>query len=94
MTDLDMLLGRLRDDPVHPGLAGIDDPVLEAVRRKAESGGGLSMRGVGLSAVVALGMGFAGSTLPAPSAHAGISSAPFGAPSALAPSTLLGDVDE
>ncbi|RVU04587.1 hypothetical protein EOE18_10425 [Novosphingobium umbonatum] len=87
MTDLDQLLGLLRDEPVHPRLALIDDAVMaELARRKAIAP--ISLGGLGLAAVAALLFGLGGTMISGvPAVAAPIS--PLGVPAALAPSTLL-----
>ena len=85
MIDLDDTLNRLAVAPVHSGLATIDDAVLAQVSLRAAQIPGSVM---GLAAVVALLVGVAGAGLPGSRAEAA-ALAPFGQPTALAPSTLL-----
>lgn len=88
MTDLDTLLGRLRDAPLDPRLHGLDDRVMAEVGR-IQASPSVGNTTFGIAAVVALLIGIAGSALPAASAGASTIT-PFDARLALAPSTLLG----
>ncbi|WOF44967.1 hypothetical protein KNJ79_08860 [Sphingopyxis indica] len=89
MTDVEAALARLRDLPVHPGLSAIDGSVLAALAVRPAIRSTISGAMFGFAATVALTLGFASALLPsAPVGAADI--APFGAPPALAPSTLLG----
>lgn len=88
MNDLDMLLRRLRDQPVPAELATIDAKVLEEVGRLQmwpNFSGGM----FGLAAVVAVLVGVVGSQVPLGSSEPRVVS-PFDSRLALAPSTLLG----
>ena len=85
MTEIDTMLSRLALAPVHSGLAAIDDAVLTRLSQRAAQ---IPSSAIGLAAVVALMVGVAGAGLPSSRAEAA-TSAPFGQPSALAPSTLL-----
>ena len=84
MIDLDVTLSRLAAAPVHSGLAAIDDAVLA---RLALRPGKIPGVAIGAVAVAAVLIGVAGAGLPGTRAEA--ATAPFGQPSALAPSTLL-----
>jgi hypothetical protein len=89
MNDLDAALRRLRGLPADSRLETIDAAVLAAVTDRRLNGTPLPGAVFGAAATLALGAGLLATTLP--SADAGIqSAAPFGVPSALAPSTLLG----
>jgi hypothetical protein len=90
MTDIDATLDRLRMAAVHPALAEIDDAVLMRVRLQSPAGSPHRASGFVVAALVALGLGIAGSFVPGTPAQAAASPAPFGTPPALAPSTLLG----
>ena len=88
MNDIDAMLARLRDAPVHSGLAMIDAAVFDELAARAEAPPPLGAKAFSAAAVMALAVGIAGAALPgAPASVNPIS--PFGAPSALAPSTLL-----
>lgn len=89
MTDIDAALARLRDVPVHPRLASIDAAVLERVALDATDQHPLSVTAFGMAAISALSLGIASSVISGMPASAA-SNAPFGTPSALAPSSLLG----
>ena len=84
MIDLDDTLNRLAAAPVHSGLATIDDAVLARLSARAAQ---IPTSAIGLAAVAAVLIGVAGAGLPGTRAEA--AAAPFGQPSALAPSTLL-----
>ncbi len=88
MTDIDSMLSRLRELPTDPRLAKIDAAVLDGLERKLAaqaSPSGMLYTG---AAALALFAGIIGAALPgAPTTAA--STFPFGAPAALAPSTLL-----
>ena len=88
MAEIDIILARLRASPVHPDLGDMDAQVLAALAARTESGSGQGFRGLAIAAVMALFMGIAGSVLPG-TANRTISTSPFGAPPALAPSMLL-----
>lgn len=87
MTDLDTLLSRMKDLPVDPRVGEIDDVVFAGMARRA--GSQVSARAMALVAVLSLGVGVAGSVVPAQQVRAA-TVFPLGAPPALAPSTLLG----
>lgn len=89
MTNIDAELARLREMPVHPRLASIDEAVLAGVAVHAVGSRPLSGTVFGIAALAALTIGIAGSALPGTPVRAA-SIAPFGAPPALAPSSLLG----
>lgn len=89
MNQVDAALSRLRDHPVDPRLADIGQAVLAEVDFQRRHGLPLSGSVFGLAAGLALTVGLLGTALQS---GEGRSSplAPFGAPPALAPSTLLG----
>ncbi|RJF93795.1 hypothetical protein [Sphingomonas cavernae] len=89
MTDIDAMLARLRESPVHPGLAVIDTAVFDELAARAGVPATPGARGLSMAAVVALFIGIAGSALPGTQVRAA-SISPLGAPPTLAPSTLLG----
>lgn len=86
MTDLDTLLASIKDLPLDPRLGAIDDAVLAGMAQRAQSQ--VSLRAMALVAVLSLGVGIAGSIVPAEPVQAA-TVFPLGAPAALAPSTLL-----
>ena len=87
MTDLDQMLGRMRDAPDHPRLAGLDGRVMdELAGLRATPSPGVPMFGVAMTAALLIGV--AASAWPSAGADARPAS-PFGPQLALAPSTLL-----
>ncbi|WOK35894.1 hypothetical protein [Sphingomonas sp. C3-2] len=91
MTDIDAMLGRLRERPVHPELDAIDAAVMDTLAERArERSESLGARGLSMAAIVALIIGVAGSAVPGTPVRAA-SISPFGASPILAPSTLLGE---
>ena len=87
-TDLDGLLSRLRTDPVHPGLAGLEEAVFERLAARPLVSVAAQLR-VGMAAAfvaVLLGVASTGFTPPA---EASATLSPFGPSNPLAPSTLL-----
>ena len=86
MNELDDTLGRLATAPVHVGLATIADAVLVGLALRRSQ---IPVSTIGLAAIAALTVGMASAALPSALAEAA-SVTPFGAPLALAPSTLLG----
>jgi hypothetical protein len=88
-TDIDDALAALGRQPSHNGLAGLEDRVLRAIEDQptAAFGAGMTLTAVTL----ALALGVVSNVVPSTRANAAPTLAPFGAPSALAPSTLLGE---
>lgn len=85
-NDLDAALRKLAMPNDHPGLDGLEDRVIEHIHAGQQSGSGLRVGGLAAAGAIALGILAAGpASSPAPTAPP----APFGAVSALAPSTLL-----
>lgn len=89
MTDIDAMLARLRESPVHPGLATMDAAIFDELTARASVPATLGAGGLSMVAAIALMIGVVGSALPGTPVKAA-SISPFGAPPALAPSTLLG----
>lgn len=89
MQNIDAALSRLREHPADPRLEQMDDAVLSALDHQRPHGAPLSGAVFGLAAGVALTIGLAGTAVPGSQARTA-PLAPFGAPPALAPSTLLG----
>jgi hypothetical protein len=85
-NDLDLAIRRLAMQNDHPGLDGLEDSVLAQIHARQQSGPGLRAGGLAAAGAIALGILAAG---PANSPAVAASPAPFGAVSALAPSTLL-----
>ena len=90
MTDVDTILNRMREGPIHPALAGIDDAVLDRLGSIEPAAGRVPARAFFVATVAALSIGIAGSFVPGTPASATSRAAPLGTSSALAPSTLLG----
>lgn len=87
-TDLDGLLSRLRTEPVHPGLAGLEEAVFKRLAARPQVSVGAQLR-VGMAAAfVAVLLGVASNGLTSP-AEASATLSPFGPSNPLAPSTLL-----
>lgn len=86
-TNIDDALARLASDTPHRGLAGLEDRVLSAIASQpaAGIGAGTTLAAVGL----ALALGVFSNVVPSAGAQAATTLSPFGAPSPLAPSTLL-----
>lgn len=89
MMDVDAALSRLRELPVDSRLGSIDGAVLDALAYQRRHGAPISGAVFGIAAGVALSVGLLGSVIPEREARVA-SIASFGAPPALAPSTLLG----
>ncbi|MFC3098360.1 hypothetical protein [Alteraurantiacibacter palmitatis] len=90
MNELDRLLGHLRAAPAPDRLAGIDGEVLAAVSARRAGSMAVSNASFALVAVLALFVGIIGSGVTQPHPMR-MPLAPFGVPSALAPSTLLAE---
>jgi hypothetical protein len=88
-TNIDDALAAMRRQPSHNGLVGLEDRVLRAIENQSVTTVGTGMT---LTAVtLALALGVFSNVVPSTKANAAPSLAPFGTPSALAPSTLLGE---
>ena len=83
MANLDEMLTQLGDAPLDPRLAGIDEAVFAGLASRDTTS---ATRSIALAAVAALTIGVVSTGLPA---VASPSVTPFGAPPALAPSSLL-----
>lgn len=85
--NIDDALARLASDTPHHGLAGLEDRVMNAIATQpaAGVGAGATLAAVGL----ALALGVFSNVVPSADAQAATTLSPFGAPSPLAPSTLL-----
>jgi hypothetical protein len=88
MSDIDHLLGRLREAPVPSQLAQLDGAVFEAIASGQVNADGLGMRPIGIAALAALAIGIFGA-VPGTRDEAAAAASPFGDVSPLAPSTLL-----
>lgn len=89
MSGIDEVLDELREVAIPPRLMAIDVAVLSELAKRRSNAAPLSGGVIGFAVVAALGMGFAGSLVPGTRAEAAPGRSPFGAPSALAPSSLL-----
>ena len=87
-SDLDGLLHRLRNEPEHPGLIGLEEAVLSRIAAlpQVSTGSQLSLGAVAAFGAVLLGIASIGFTLRA---EASVTLSPFGSSNPLAPSTLL-----
>lgn len=85
--DIDHALARLGAVEAHPGLNGLEARVLDAVaaRQAVRPGAGMTMAAMALALV----LGAVSNVVPGTPAHAAPSLSPLGAPSVLAPSSLL-----
>lgn len=87
-TDLDRLLSRLRNEPTHPGLMGLEDAVFRRIAALPQVSIASQLR---LGAVAAFGavlLGIASNGLTPP-VEASVTLSPFAPSNPLAPSTLL-----
>ena len=89
MNHIDDMLAGLRAAPLPTRLITIDDAVLSQLSERQANAAPLSGSMAGFAVVTALGMGIAGAVFPSVPAEASRNISPFGAPAALAPSTLL-----
>lgn len=87
MRDLDGMLARLADQPVHAGLAEMEGAVFDRIQERSRAGGGMTLGAVAIAA--ALGMGVLGAGLPGGEVQASEPLSPLIADAPLAPSTLL-----
>lgn len=87
-TNIDDALARLASGTPHHGLAGLEERVLNAIVNQpaAGIGTGATLAAVGL----AVALGVFSNVVPSVAAQAAPTLSPLGAPSPLAPSTLLG----
>lgn len=86
-TSIDDALVRLAASAPHHGLVGLEDRVLSDIASQPVSGVGT---GTTLAAVgLALALGVFSNVVPSAGAQAAATLSPLGAPSPLAPSTLL-----
>lgn len=85
--NIDDALTRLASGTPHSGLDGMEERVLGAIASQPATGHGT---GATLAAAgLALALGVFSNIVPSANAHAAPTLAPFGAPSPLAPSSLL-----
>ena len=89
MARIDDMLDGLRAAPLPTRLMTIDDAVLSQLSERTANSAPLSGGMIGFAIIAAMGMGLASAVVAGTSAKAAPSQLPFGAPTALAPSTLL-----
>ena len=86
-SNIDTALTRIAEAGPHPGLAGLEDRVMFAIASQPPHSLAI---GASLSAALfALVFGVVSNAVPPDEARAASTLAPFGAPSPLAPSSLL-----
>ena len=88
MSDIDHLLGRVREAPVPSRLALLDDAVFEAIAFRQANSGVTGIRPIGVAALAALAIGIIGA-VPGTRDEAVAAASPLGDVLPLAPSTLL-----
>ena len=88
MSDIDDLLGRVREAPVPSRLSQLDGAVFEAIASRHVNSGVLGVRPIGIAALAALAIGIFGA-VPGTRGEAVAAASPLGDVSPLAPSTLL-----
>ena len=89
VNHIDDMLGGLRAAPLPTRLMTIDEAVLSQLSERRADAVPLSGGMIGFAIIAAMGMGVVSTAVPSTSAEAAPSLSPFGAPAALAPSTLL-----
>lgn len=89
MSQIDEMLVGLRHEPLPTRLMTIDDAVLLHISERRADSAPLSGGTIGFAIIAAMGMGLVSTVVPSTTAQAASSLLPFGAPAALAPSTLL-----
>lgn len=89
MARIDDMLDGLRAAPLPTRLMTIDDAVLSQLSERRANAAPLSGGMIGFAIIAAMGMGLASAVVAGTSAKVVPSLLPFGAPTALAPSTLL-----
>lgn len=85
-TDIDQALARIGAQDTHPDLSGLEDRVLARIGARPKPA--LALGTTLGAAMFALALGVMSNTVPTGEARAA-TLAPFGAPSPLAPSSLL-----
>lgn len=89
MSHIDDMFAGLRAAPLPTQLMTIDDAVLSQLSDRHANASPLSGSMIGFAIIAAMGMGLVSTVVPSTTAEAASSPSPFGAPAALAPSTLL-----
>ena len=93
MSHIDDMLVGLSEAPVPKRLLTIDDAVLSQLSDRQANAAPLSSSMIGFAIIAAMGMGLVSAVVPDTPAEAAPTLSPFGAPAALAPSTLLDSGD-
>lgn len=88
-NNLDEMLMRLGEAPLPARLSMLDEAVFAGLALRQSDPTGGSLRAFGFAAVMALGFGIVSTGFSGTAALAASSATPFGAPPALAPSSLL-----
>jgi hypothetical protein len=86
MSDLDRIIGRLREAPVPARLATLDSAVIDALASQPAPGS--ATRPIGMAAIAALAVGLL-SSVPSGKVEAAPAPLPLGGAALLAPSSLL-----
>ena len=89
MNDIDSTFAQIRALPIDPRLASIEAAVMAGVQSRTVRAPSLSGAVFCLAAIGSLTVGIVGAAIPSVPARASSVVFPFGAPAALAPSTLL-----
>jgi hypothetical protein len=89
MSHIDEILAELKVAPFPTRLTTIDDAVLSQLAKRQADVVPLSGGMIGFAVIAAMGMGLVSTVVPSTPAEAASSLSTFGAPTALAPSTLL-----
>jgi hypothetical protein len=89
MSNLDEMLARMGSAPLPPRLAMMDEAVFAGLTEHHRSSATSSLHSLSIAAIAALAFGVFSTSLPGSPAAAAPSVTPFGAPPALAPSSLL-----
>ena len=89
MSNLDEMLARIAGAPLPSRLATMDEAVFAGLAEHQRSSASNSLRSLSIAAIAALAIGVFSTGLPGSPAAAAPSVTPFGAPPALAPSSLL-----
>lgn len=87
-TDLDGLLTRLRNEPGHPGLIGLEEAVFQRIAALPQVSAASQLRFGVVAAFGAVLLGIASNGFT-PRAETSVTLSPFGPSNPLAPSTLL-----
>lgn len=93
MSHIDDMLVGLIEAPLPTRLMTIDDAVLSQLSDRQANATPLSSGVIGFAIIAAMGMGLVSAVVPGTPAEAAPTLSPFGAPAALAPSTLLDSGD-